>query len=210
MATKSVLAAQIARELTRNNLSTEINEAIDEAIDLHRTTRLKFNVTRDEEFSTVAAQFKYATGDDAVIPKFFGFDAVIVYDSGVAFIINEIDHIDMERLIDTDRTSTRPYCFSYYNDELFLYPVPDKVYTVKLMGHLDVAAPVTVEETDNAWMVHAYNLIKHQAKSLVARNKMRNMDLAAVEELAVKKALSVLVGERNLKTRRKRIRVSQF
>jgi len=100
--------------------------------------------------------------------------------SAQRYTLKRRDFLDMEPLFDGSAIGGQPYEFSYYNREIWLYPVPTDVWTIRVIGLLKIAAPASDGETDNPWMTEAYELIRSTAKAYLAVHKLRDPDLAAM------------------------------
>ena len=106
-----------------------------------------------------------------------------------------VDFLDLEPLYDVSASSGEPYDFAYFNREIWLYPVPEQVYTIRVIGLYKVAGPATDGEADNPWMTEAYELIRYRAEAYLAANSLRNPELAGAKLQAEADALSSLRAE---------------
>jgi hypothetical protein len=189
------MRAEIADDLDRGDLSSQIESAIRKAIVHYQSQRFFFTETRQVTFPTVAAQSEYTESDEESIPLFLGFDGVFLTVSGQVRTLHPIDPRFIERLLDNSAASGEPTRYALYEQKLRLYPIPADAYTVRLMGPIKVAAPETDDEADNAWMVHAYELIHCRAKWSLALHVLRDTDLAAAMKTAEAEALDQLHSE---------------
>jgi hypothetical protein len=143
--TQDGLAAIIADDIARSDLTTQIGEAIETAVNTLKYRKFFFNETKDESFPTVADQASYSSSDDAAIPLMLEIKGMILEDSdGIRFDLGEqIDQVDMELLQGNGSATGRPAEWSYFNETFSFYPVPDAVYTIIPMGWIIVALPLT-------------------------------------------------------------------
>lgn len=205
------MKAEIADDLLRSDLTTQIAEAITAAITHWQAERFFFNESRLNTFATVATQSTYTSSDDADVPNFFELDYVKLIDSGgIIYTMLRQDPEDMEDLLFTGTSSGRPYSYAYWEESFRLFPIPDAVYTIRPVGHVLKAAPATDGEANNVWMVAGYDLIKAEAKKRLLKNKELNIDLARVEAGSVDEALSRLYRLSSKKTATGHIRPTQF
>lgn len=177
-ALKTTLQSDLDRE--DGSLDTEIAAAINTAIGKWQNSRFYFNERRSTTFDTVASQPNYGTADDADIPQFVRIDQAHITVSAQRYTLKRRNFLDMEPLFDGSAIGGQPYEFSYYNREIWLYPVPTDVWTIRVIGLLKIAAPASDGETDNPWMTEAYELIRSTAKAYLAIHKLRDPDLAAM------------------------------
>lgn len=211
MTTLTALKAQIATDLRRSDLTTEIAAAITEAINHYQPERFYFNETRSATFVTVADQSRYSSSDDADIPKFVTIDDIFLTDSSSSVhLLGEEDPLELEMLLDASASSGRPYCYSYWDQTFALYPIPDAVYTIRPLGVINKDAPASDGEANNVWMTEAYELIRAAAKVYLGTHTIVNLDLASRARGAEVRALNKLKAETSRKTGTGRIIPTSF
>ena len=212
MTTLTALKAQIADDLARDDLTTQIAAAITQAIEFYKEERLFWTETRAETFATVASQSAYTVSDDAAIPLFIKIDDVMLQDSSSIEYgpLERADQVVMEQLLDDGSATGRPDTWSYYNDTLYFYPVPDAVYTVRPMGQIEVAAPSTDVETGNKWMTKGYELIRCKAKGYIFLHTVKDPNQAVAMEAAAQAELAKLRRDTSKRTATGRIKATCF
>jgi len=169
------LKAKIADDLARSDISTQIEDAVATSIQFFQKKRFYFNETRTATFSTVAAQSFYSASDDADIPKFLKLDGVFVTDSGGEVSeLTPTDAVSLQALLDANPSSGVPTDYAWFDQGFILYPVPDAAYTVTPMGHYELAAPASDNETGNAWMTDAFEMIRSHAKAYLYTHVIKN------------------------------------
>lgn len=180
MSTKDALASRIADDLARSDLTTQISNAIDDAIEFWKCTRLHFNETRAVTFTSVASQAIYTSSDSASIPLMFDIDTLYVTESGgtpelVGPDGKKQDFDSVHDLILTGGGTGKPYMWAWFDRSIYVYPVPDSTsYTFRLTGAIEKAAPATGSEADNVWMVEAFSLLRAHAKGLLYLHVIHN------------------------------------
>lgn len=181
MTTLALLKAAIARDLDAEDgyLDDDIAQEIATAIGYFKSHRFYFNERRSLTFSTVAAQANYGTADNPAIPDLVQVDQVHCTVSGSRRVLCRSDFYDLEPLYDDSAATGEPTRWAYYNRELWLYPVPDQAYTVRVLGLYKVAGPATDDEPDNPWMTEAFELLRYRVRALVAGNRKQNPQMAA-------------------------------
>ena len=195
MSTLGTLKSEISDDLARTDLSTQIAAAITAAINHYKARRLYFNETRSATWVTVAAQSDYTSADDADIPLFLKLDDVFLEDSDSrSFRLTRADPVDLEIWLDSDAPSDQPYAYAYINRTFRLYPIPDAVYTIRPVGHIELAAPAADDTADNAWMTEAYELLRCRAKWFLYLHVIKKPDMAELMHMAEMEALSKLGG----------------
>lgn len=164
MTTLATMKARIASELRRNNLTTQIADAINTAIEAYQHERFTFNETRDIEFDTVAAQEFYDASDDEALGRLKRIDYVVAEIGSSYYTLTAMSPEDIEKLNGTGDFTGQPLSYCYYQSKLRIYPVPADVYTVRMGASVAIAAPATDDEADNPWMTTAEKLIRCRAK----------------------------------------------
>jgi hypothetical protein len=211
MTTQTALRAEIADDLNRDDITTQIAAAITAAIEHYKTQRFFFNETRGSTFATVDGQSRYTSSDDADIPLFFQLDEVFVNDGTQEEELEHYGPAEMEFLLGhSSPPEGVPYAYAYYDRSFWLYPVPDDAYTVRPLGAIEKAAPATDGEADNVWMVECYEAIRCRAKAYLAIHVLRDTDLAVMMRAAENEALQKLRSETGKRVSSGCIRATAF
>jgi hypothetical protein len=167
MTTLAVMKQRIADELARSDLTAMIAYAISDAIKHYQSKRFFFNESRDVTFDTVADQEFYDKYDHSSIPNLYAIDyAKVNVGDG---------YWDLER--DTpgamevySPATGQPYSYTFYDQQLRLYPVPETAYTILIAAHIKIDEPADDDVLNNAWMTNGERLIRSRAKVELARN----------------------------------------
>lgn len=193
MSTLGDLKAEIADDLARTDLTSQIANAITAAIKRFQNRRFYFNETRSTTFTTADGQSTYSSSDSADIPKFARLDMVSLEDTnGEQYTLTPYSIERMESLLDNSAANGRPWGYLYFEESFRLYPTPDAAYTVRPIGTIMKDAPATDGEANNVWMTDAYELIRCRAKAYLAAHVLRDPELAQVMVQAEGDALSDL------------------
>lgn len=194
MTTLATLKAQIADDLDRSDgsIDSQIATEITNAIRHYQRHRFYFNETRDVTFSTVASQTAYDSTDAAAIPYAVRIDQAHITVSGQRHELTRRDFYELETLYDTTAASGEPYEYAYYDQQVWLYPIPNAVYTVRLLGLFRIDGPASDSEAGNPWMTEAFELIRCRAKVYLAAHKLYDQQLAATMQAAEEDALRLL------------------
>jgi hypothetical protein len=205
----SVLSARIADDLARSDLTNQISAAINDAVAHYQSTRFFFNETRTSTFSTVAAQYLYMSTASADIPNFFEFDDVQVTVAGNVYSLDREDATVLEQLIGSTASRSDPLSWAWADRGILLYPIPNAIRTIRLIGGIKKAAPVD-DTAGNVWMVEAFELIRAHAKLLLAAHTIRDAALAQVMSDAAAGAKARLERETSSKRATSRIAATVF
>jgi hypothetical protein len=212
MSTLSTMKSRIAAELARTDLTSLIATAIQDAIDAYTDERFHFAESRAVTFSTVASQEFYDSDDAAAIATINVIDYACVYVGDVPHTLRYERPEDMEHLSVNGTQEGTPWSFTWYGDQIRLYPVPDQAYTVRIGAAVKVAAPATDGEASNPWMTYAERLIRSRAKLELALHVLKDEALAATMSNAVTEAWGQLKSRTNQLTQahRGRVRAMDF
>lgn len=200
--TQAQMKLDIADEIARPDLTSQIASKIAEAIDFYQAERFWWSESRDITFNTVAGQEFYTATDNAAIPLLSAFDYVILYIGSIPWPIARRTDTEIEVLNQNGLMRGQPWNWSYYNEQLRLGPVPDTVYSMRIAAHQSVAAPASDSVTGNPWMTNAELLIRSRAKHLLYKHVIRNSEYAQTMAEAAEEAFAMLKGKTNRLTGR--------
>lgn len=180
MSTLAQLKARIADEVNRTNLSSQIADAVLEAIYDCQSRRFRFNQVRDT-FSTVAGQEFYS--DTEYPDDIIEIDAIRATVNGRDYPLDALTYTELERINSTSNTQGIPRYWAWYADQIRLYPVPDGAYTLTVSYHQRIDPPA--EDASNVWTDPQYagQLVRAMAKRKVYAEYLKDPDgaLAAAE-----------------------------
>ena len=190
MSTYGTMIARIADEVAEPKLVARIPNAILAAIRFYESQRFWF-LEGESTASTVSGQENIAMPTDFLEPDVL---TITYTPANIRFTLKRRPWSWMRHhQVDPDTTS-RPRDWSYYADQIWLYPIPDQVYTLTIsyLKRLTVLSALT---DTNDWMTHAEELIRVRAKYDLFLNSARDYTAAAAMKLAVTEALSNLRGK---------------
>ena len=190
MSTLGTMKARIARELRRNNISGEIENAISTAIDAYQSEPWSFTESRTTTFDTVDGTEFYSGSLSDLIK----IDYVKIIIGTTPYTLEAGDPSQIESWSQSAGIEGEPTTYVWYGEQMRLYPVPDSVWVVRVAGTFKVAEPDDDDEADNAWMTKAERLIRSRAKWELAVHVLHDEELAARMSAAVEEA------HRDLKT----------
>jgi hypothetical protein len=183
MATLGDMKARIAAELLRDDLTTQIANAINSAIGSYQMDHFYFNEPRLDgkvTFNTVVGKATYGSETLAQIPLLGDIDWLTYTQGGTVFQISRDQTIDIDLMNQNGQISGPPEAFTYAGDAITITPVPDNVYPIAIFGTINYAAPASDTETGNVWMNEAEVLIRCRAKFEIAVHVTRNATLMAL------------------------------
>jgi hypothetical protein len=181
MSTLADMKARIVLETTRDDIDTQIAQAIATAISAYQQDRFRFNepsLVDAPVFSTVAGRSTYTSVDNANIGTLYAIDLLTFVDSGNSVFEIRRDDSLLVRLEQFPNFSGQPEGFTYRGNKLTLYPVPNQVWNVTIDGATFVAGPATDIEDSNPWMNEAERLIRCRAKYELAVHVTKNATMA--------------------------------
>lgn len=194
MATLAVMKARIATELDRSDLTAQIADAISDAIAEYEGERFWFNESRDKTFQTVASQRIYTSSDASWIADIVEIDALYATVGGVNRIMDRAMAEESELLADNVAAEGAPFEWTYYNKNIYLYPIPDQAYTIRALGHVRLATLASDSES-NAWTTEAERLIRRRAKGLIQAEIMKDAEGAMASDMLSKEEFERLKRE---------------
>jgi len=198
MANYQDMITRIADELSRSDLTTQIQNEIQSAIAYYQNERFYFNERRDVTWNTVIGQEFYTSTDIPDLSLLTQMDAMTITVNQDRFKVRPWPYPNLEQMSVTTTTQGQPGYYSIYAQQIRLYPIPQMVYPMRLSGLFVVAAPVNMSDS-NVWTNDAEELIRARAKKNVCINIIKDAANAATAQAQETEAYRNIV-----------IRTSQF
>lgn len=197
MTTYSDMYTRIGDEIQDSSLTTQVQNAIQDAIGTYERNRFYFNQTI-ATFPTVANQEWYTGAALADIPLLIEIDSLQCTIMGVKCPVQAEDYRQV------DRTQSGvwygpPRVYSYYNEQLRLFPIPDQIYPMTMSYHHRLTPLVAPTDT-NAWMTDGERLIRQTAKGFLAVDVLQEPNIAQGAQALAQMALDQL----QMETRKRR------
>lgn len=176
MTTLLDLQTRVATDLTRPDLTSQIANAVFDAIKFYERKRFWFSVTRQFTFNTVIGQTVYTASDLAQIPLIVRVDAMFLTQApGIIFALDRYEPAEFEWLAGSGIVSGIPDAFTYVDQTIILWGKPSAVYTVR--PHIHYKLPPLVNPGDtNSWCTDAEELIRTHAKLLLYTDLLEDPD----------------------------------
>lgn len=160
MSDLGTMQTRIANELARSDLTTEIAAAIQTAITFYERQRFHFNEGKSTA-ATVANQQSYALPTD-----FLYEDLLEITVNSTKYGLTKQLYQDLERSTTLATFTGWPSFYAMYDEKLWLYPIPNGVYTLT-MPYVKRLAALSLSADTNAWMTSAEEVIRQRAKAIV-------------------------------------------
>lgn len=177
----AALKARIAAELLRSDLTTQIANAINDAIVIYQKERFRFSDSdpaNPATFNTVVDREIYDSNDNPYIGSLYKIDRLyILIGNTQQAILPEQPRV--VRLYNQNTMKGQPSWYAMEGNKMILSPIPSDVWTITIEAFRNVAAPADDAEANNPWMVDAEQLIRARAKYEIALHVTRNQMMAA-------------------------------
>ena len=198
MATKSDLSAQIEDDLDRNDLTSQVNSAIDYAIEHYSKDRFWFNEANNQSVTLTSSIAELALSDLPV--KFLYIDRLrIVMTSTLLLDMYPRDYSWIMSRQDTNLTS-QPIEYCIYNDKLQFDSYSDASYTLVLDGMKSLgntASDTYSSASAVAWFNDAKELIRTAAKRNLYTHVIKDFDMATAMKTVEDMEYNRLKGRTN-------------
>jgi len=188
---------RIADELARFDLTSQIANAINDAVSAYEDERFFFNETRAITFSSVSGQEFYDGSDNTLLDALQKIDYIILYMNNTPFKLRaEVPSI-MELNSQNGLLQGPPLSYCYYAQSIRFYPVPNNdTWTFRVGASIKIAAPASDIEVGNPWMMRtgAERLIRSRAKLELSLHVLKDEEMAQTMATAVNEAYNQLMG----------------
>lgn len=208
MGTLLDLKTRIAQDLTRDDLTSQIANAVNDAIRYYERQRFWFNVTRNLTFNTVAGQTAYAAPDLAQIPTLVKIDALYLTQGNSIYALDRYEPNDFEILENGSTGPGKPDAFTYVDQAIRLWPKPNAIYAMRIHGIYRL--PTLADGGTNAWTDDAEELIRTHAKLLLFLDLLGDDEGATRMQAKIPPLLDALRAETSQRTATGTIRGTDF
>jgi hypothetical protein len=166
MATYGDMQARIAREIHRSDLTSDIQAAIKSAIDFYSSQRFHWNEKR-WTLTTIAGAKYYGTSTPApgTLPSdIMEIDSITVTANSRIYQLDSRSYTDMDAIdAGTTPLAGYPRLWSWYADQIRLYPTPNQAYVLTISGQYTYPA-LSASTDESPWTNQAEELIRCRAK----------------------------------------------
>src|SRR5690606_3266237 len=188
---------RIANDLTRDDLTAEIKQAINDAIKTWEGERFGFNEVR-YSLMTVPGQEYYGLSEAGGQGRIMEIDSITitVNDWPSRLIPRTHQWMDDHQVLPNQYLG-QPDSYAVYADQLRLFPIPDSAgphpggsYELIISALAQLGPSPLVNDTDtNAWMTEGEQLIRAQALRNLYRFPLRDADGRALAEDMINEAM---------------------
>lgn len=199
MSTLGTMKTRIADEIVRDDLASQIANAITTAIAIWSPTRFHFNEKR-YSLSTVASTEYYALSsltntDGSALADgetLIEIDSFTLTYNNQPYPLNDMTQqwVDREQSPSSLYTG-QPWGYAIYADQIRLHPIPDQVYACTISG-LAQLGTLANDNASSAWMTDGEALIRNQAKIIIYRDIVRDAEGVQLAMAALAEALDPL------------------
>lgn len=192
MTTLAIMKNRIASELRRDDLTSDIADAIGSSIGAYQHSHFYFNEYRTLNFPTVAGQSIYTVADAPLIATVMKilYAFAVVGGSPWSLPAKNIQEIEDVNLWGT--ITGQPMVYSWFSQSIHISPIPADVYQMRF-GTVQVrAAPQADAETGNPWMVDCERLIRCRAKAELYAHVIKDPEKAATYASLAAEAMNQL------------------
>lgn len=172
--------------LSDSGLSTSpIQNAIQSAIALWEREPFYFNETYGQNlFNTVAGQEFYTSSAAALVASSPQMLKLHVLIGNNRYPLHPRTWQYFEDTSVNPNVVGQPIDYAYFAEQLRFYPIPDNAYPITVSAIQRIGALQNDGDT-NVWTQDAFDLIRAQAKLILAREVLHDPDLATECELAI-------------------------
>ena len=178
MTTLATIRSNVADALNRTDLSSQIDRAINEAINHYESETTWFNETSGI-VTTVASQQSYDTTDglpDDVL-EILKVTLTQATNNTYTMVPKEIQWILDNNTSGSTFTGPSIY-YAWYANKLYLYPTPDDAYTITLY-YKKSYSDLSGDSDSNDWTDNASDLITSRSEWWVYLHILHNPQLAS-------------------------------
>ena len=203
------IAADLTRDdLTGDYLTSPIANAVGDTIRFYARERFWFNQTRTQTFGTVSGQNTYTASDLSIIPNIIRIDALYLPQNQSIYPLERFEPDDFEVISSSMTGGGRPTGYTYSDQTILLWPIPNAVYTMRLHCFYKLGYPNPPDT--NAWTDDAEELVRSHAKMLLYMDVLEDDANAQRMSTKIPALLDGLRSETAARMATGRIRPTEF
>lgn len=209
MSDYGTMQARIADEIARADLASQIRNAIQSAIEEHTEKPLYF-LEATEDFSLSVGAAYITTTDFPGLATHVEIQRLRLTQSASSrFDLRRESFADIDSWDTNPASRGMPGHWTYWQDQLRFYPIPDMGYLVTAYMTQRLAA-LSADSDTNAWMTAGERLIRHTAKKILWRDVIMDAGMTALCQTAEDRALADLTMENYRRVATGRIKATRF
>lgn len=183
------MRTNIATDLKRSGLDSDIDRAINKALQFYETENFWFSEATDT-FSTVANQQSYTTTDTG-ITDILQINKMTVTKNNIRYVLNPRTFQYIRDVNGNTSYKAYPADYALWDDKIWLYPTPDAVYTITV-DYFQKFSDVSDDADENDLMIYGGDLIECRAKYILYSDLIEDDVAAAKANVREKEALMAL------------------
>ena len=191
MTTLLQMRTNIATDLKRSDINTDINRAINKALAHYETEDFWFS-EKTSTFSTVANQQSYTTTDTS-ITDILKINKVSVTKNNMRYILEPKTFQYIRDIYNNTSYKGYPDFYALWADKIWLYPTPDAVYTITV-DYFQKFSDVSADGDENDLMIYGGDLIEQRARYVLNRDLIEDEAAMARARQGEAEALESLLG----------------
>lgn len=208
MSTLIQMRTRIADDINRSDLDTQINKAINRAIEYYsKKIRFWFN-EKTATFNTVASQFNYGSADGIPTDN-MEIDYVKLAISGSNNVPLTPRTYDYIQTANVGNLTGTPTDYAYYKENFWLYPVPNAALTITV-SYVKNYTALSADADTNDFTEEAEDLIESRAEWWLYNRVIKDYEAAQVAKAEELEALTTLLQETVRITKSGKVRASSF
>lgn len=177
------IASEIRRPLlaTPADMTSPIVQAILTAVAIYQKDRFRISdidPSVPPQFPTAQGQYIYSVSDNANIQSIYVIDYLNVFVGSTVEKMTRRTPEEILLLLQQNQQSGQPTDYAYQGNKILIYPIPSAVWMLFIGGHVQIAAPASLNEANNPWMNWAEQMIRCHAKYEIATHITRNPTMA--------------------------------
>lgn len=194
MATFGDLKDEIASELNRDDLDTQIGYACLDALRSLMTYKTPFNSSVDTSLSTTASSNVMALPSNAFAVKSITLDIGSYHQS-----LESWSYSDIVQESTDDSFTGQPTAYAVFNGQIYFDVAADAVYSAVVSFWETFALP-SADSDMSAWITSAYTCVKHKTKAQLYASTLFDLDTANVFEGMADKELRRIQAQLAMQT----------
>lgn len=194
MTTLSTLKSRIADELARSDLTTQIASAIESAVEFYKRRRFWFNETTGSVTVSDGQEY-YGSADAAFLGSLVEIDTVRLTQGSSYFQLRPLQWGEIDELASGPNVEGTPTHYSFYGQQLRLYPIPNASATLRLAYVQRIDLPAS-DSGSAVWTMpdYAEELIRTRAKVDLFENVIREDGGYAEANRLRQREMEILAG----------------
>lgn len=212
MATYADMKSRIADEMHRDDLTSQIQEAILSAVSFYAGKRFAGNEKRGT-ITTINGTRFYATdtASPGTLPTDIAeIDSIVINVDGREYRLQQVSYEELESE-DAGATLTLgdPIKWAWYAGQLRLYPTPNQARVLTL-SYQTILTALSADSDSNFWTNDAEALIRSRTKRYIAMHYTRDQEVSQAMSIAEQEELAALKKRANKLISGGRIRSTPF